>query len=183
MLIDSPILTPRLLLRNLAPADAGPRYLAWLSDPEITRFLESRFSPVRSEGELLSFVEAVNASVDSLMLGIFLKDEGGRHIGNIKLGPIQRHHRRADLGFLIGEREVWGRGYASEAIAAVVDFASRQLGLERITAGCYANNIGSQKALLKAGFSKEATLPAHWVVEDRRVDGLLYGVSCPRGEV
>jgi len=134
---------------------------------------------VRSEGELLSFVEALNASADSLMLGIFLKDEG-RHIGNIKLGPIQRHHRRADLGFLIGEREVWGRGYASEAIAALVDFASRQLGLERITAGCYANNIGSQKALLKAGFSKEATLPAHWVCEGCRVDGLLYGVSCSR---
>lgn len=179
MLIDAPILAPRLLLRNLTAADAGPRYLAWLCDSESTRFLESRFAPVDSEGALLSFVEAANASADSLLLGIFLKDEQ-RHIGNVKLGPIQRHHRRADIGFLIGEREIWGRGYASEAIAAVVDFASRHLGLERITAGCYANNIGSQRALVKAGFSKEATLPAHWVCDGRRVDGLLYGLNCPR---
>lgn len=181
MILSSSIETPRFLLRTLKLSDVGSRYLSWLSDPEINRYLEIRFTPVKSTGELISFVQSVNAGADSLLLGIFLK-EGQRHIGNIKLGPIQSDHRRAEIGFLIGEKDCWGQGYASDAIAALSRYGFDRLGLEKITSGCYASNVGSAKALLKAGFVQEATIPLHVLFEGQRVASLLFGMDRPTAD-
>ena len=178
MILASPIETPQLLLKTIEPSDVGSRYLAWLSDPEITRFLEVRFTPVRSISDIASFVQSVNASAHSLLLGIFLKEER-RHIGNIKLGPVQVDHRRAELGFLIGEKDCWGQGYMSQAIAALSRYGFDRLELEKITSGCYEDNVGCAKALLKAGFMQEARIPSHVLFEGRRVASLLFGLDRP----
>lgn len=175
MIIDSPILTRRLELRNLTGTDAGTHYLSWLADENISRFLEVRFSPISSLEPLAKFVELCNQSSSDLLLGIFLRDEA-RHIGNIKLGSICRNHNRADLGFLIGSREEWGKGYAAEAIAAVARFAFTELNLAKLTAGCYASNQGSVRALEKAGFVQEARLRDHWLYDGRREDGFLFAM-------
>ena len=50
-----------------------------------------------------------------------------------------------------------------------------ELGLEKIIAGCYANNIGSIKALEKAGFIKEGHLKSHWFINEKRQDVYIYG--------
>ncbi len=176
MILSQPIKTQRLELRVLQPSDATADYLSWLRDPEVTRYLELRFTPVSDCAELAAFIDSVNASPDNLMFGIFLASNG-RHIGNIKLGPIVRRHGRAEIGFLIGDRESWGKGYASEAIQAVARHGIDACGLAKITAGCYDTNIGSSKALLKAGFSHQATIPSHVICEGRRVASLLYGLD------
>lgn len=176
MILNEPIKTTRLLLRSLTPPDVGDHYLAWMQDPEVLRALEVRFNPVQGTAELVSFVQAMNASPDNLMLGIFLKD-GDRHIGNIKLGPIRREHGRAEIGFLIGDRSSWGKGYASEAIGALSRYGIEVLGLAKVTSGCYATNIGSAKALIKAGFTQEAMIPSHVIFEGKRVASLLFGMD------
>ena len=173
MITDGPIETARLLLRNLTEADASQRYLSWLNDPEVLRYLEIRFSKVGDLKELGSFVNAVNKSTDTLMLGIFRKDTG-QHIGNIKLGPIKFDHARAEIGFLIGDRLSWGAGYASEAIQAVSQFGLDHLNLAKIGAGCYETNVGSMKALLKAGFLQVATIPNDVVSDGVRVASHLF---------
>ena len=173
MITDGPIETARLLLRNLTGADVTQRYLSWLNDPEVLRYLEIRFSKVSDLKELGSFVNAVNKSTDTLMLGIFRKDTG-QHIGNIKLGPIKFDHARAEIGFLIGDRLSWGAGYASEAIQAVAQFGLERLNLAKIGAGCYETNLGSMKALLKAGFLQVATIPNDVVSDGARVASHLF---------
>lgn len=173
MITDGPIETARLLLRNLTEADVTQRYLSWLNDPEVLRYLEVRFSKPRSLEELGAFVKTVNDSTDTLMFGIFRKDTG-RHIGNIKLGPLQFEHARADIGFLIGDRASWGAGYASEAIQAVAQFGLDHLNLAKISAGCYEPNVGSMKALLRAGFLQVATIPNDVVSDGVRVACLLF---------
>lgn len=175
MIINAPILTERLVLRSLTRSDVTPQYLHWLLDEEITRYLEVRFSPQQTLETLEKFVIAANDSGDALLLGIFTKD-GSRHIGNIKLGPICKNHSRADLGFLIGEREAWGKGFATEAIAATSHYALTRLRVAKLTAGCYASNRGSARALEKAGFSQEARLPKHQLIDGVREDVLLFGM-------
>jgi RimJ/RimL family protein N-acetyltransferase len=173
---SSSLETPRLHLRVMQAADATETYLSWLRDPEVIRFLELRFSGVKDCAELAAFIASVNASADSQMFGIFLKGDG-RHIGNIKLGPIVQRHGRSEIGYLIGDRESWGQGYASEAIREVARYGMEQHGLSKITAGCYDTNIGSAKALLKAGFKLEATIPSHCICEGRRVASQLFGLD------
>jgi RimJ/RimL family protein N-acetyltransferase/methionyl-tRNA formyltransferase len=161
-----PLVTERLTLRSLSTADVGERYVGWLNDPLINRFLEVRYA-AHSIESTRDFVRSINDSPDSELFGIFLA-ETGDHIGNIKIGPVNRAHRRAEVGLLLGERPHWGKGFATEAIAAVTGYAFRELGLEKLTAGCYQENVGSRKAFLKAGYVDEATLPGHWLVDGRR---------------
>lgn len=169
----TPLVTARLNLRPLDARDASPVYLAWLRDPEINHFLESRHFPPADLSALADVVAAFDADPASLLFGAFLR-EGGTHIGNVKLGPIDPRNGRADLGFLIGDRARWGQGYASEAIAAVRDAGIRDLGLRKVTAGCYAANGASARALEKAGFAREAVLRAHWLLDGKPQDGWIF---------
>lgn len=176
MILNGSLQTQRLFLRMLCPNDASEDYLGWMCDPVINQFLESRFSLPAHTGDLVDFIDFINASQDSLLLGIFLR-ESGRHIGNIKLGPVVERHKRAELGYLIGDRGSWNKGYASEAIREVVRYGIRELDLEKLTAGIYENNIASAKALLKAGFKFEARIPSHVVCNGRRIASELYGLD------
>jgi ribosomal-protein-alanine N-acetyltransferase len=171
MLIDEPLRTSRLVLRPLGPSDVSDRYVRWLNDPNINRFLEVRLKK-HSRESTRSFVEHVNGSADALMLGLFING-GTDHIGNIKIGPINSYHKRAEIGLLIGEPGEWGKGYASEAIGAISKFAHEKLGLRKITAGCYSDNIGSIRSFLKAGYTFEARLINHWETDTGLQDEVL----------
>ena len=101
--------------------------------------------------------------------------EGNRHIGNIKLGPISWKHKNAEIGIIIGEKDCWGKGYARQAIELLSEYAFSKLKLHKLTAGCYANNIGSVKAFEKAGFVQEGRKISQYLCEGKYVDGVLLG--------
>lgn len=86
--------------------------------------------------------------------GIFLK-ETDELIGNIALtevlrGPLQSCY----VGYYLDER-CNGKGYMTEAVKLVVDYAFKELVLHRIEAGVMPHNLRSMKVLEKAGFHKE----------------------------
>ena len=162
--------TKNLFLRGLEERDVDGPYFRWMNDFEITRYLESRFFP-HSREALLDFVRNAAGGGD-LMLAICLKEDD-RHIGNIKLGSINRIHSRGEIGLLIGESNEHRKGYATEAIAAITDFAFNELNLNKVWAGCYANNLGSARAFEKAGFAREATLKRHFFSGGEWVDTIL----------
>lgn len=137
----------------LTVADVSDEYVRWLNDPVVNEYLESRFAS-HDLVSTRSFVEAMVESPDNLLLGI-RSEEIGAHVGNIKIGPVNRHHLTGEIGILIGAKQAWGRGIATAAIRIMCDIARLQLSLRKVTAGCYATNVGSQKAFEKAGFEVE----------------------------
>ncbi|MBI2524605.1 MAG: GNAT family N-acetyltransferase [Candidatus Rokubacteria bacterium] len=161
----------RVYLRAVQQSDAGETYGGWLNDPEVTRYTESRFFPTTAD-KLREYVRALEGSRDSIFLAI-VDRRTQQHVGNIKLGPIDWIHRLGDIGLLIGDKSVWGRGYATEAIRLVSDYAFRRLNLHKLTAGCYSTNLGSIRAFEKAGFHEEARRPRHYYSEGAYVD-LVY---------
>ena len=146
----------RLSLRTLEEAVVDSYYVGWLNNKDVNRFLESRFT-VQTEKSVRSFVKQIFNSHDTMLFGIFLREEG-THIGNIKLGPIDNHHSTSELGFIIGESSAWRLGFATEAILCVSQWAFSELHLSKLTAGCYEQNIGSKRALEKSDFVQEAVL-------------------------
>ncbi len=74
---------------------------------------------------------------------------------------------------MIGDREAWGRGIGSEAIRVMVDIARDELGLRKLTAGCYASNVGSSRAFEKAGFHVEGRRAGHFLLDGRPEDLVL----------
>lgn len=178
MKLETPLIGENLFLRTLVGEDATPRYLSWLSDVDVIRYLEVRFSAPSNLIDILRFISSVNESDDTLMLGIFLRAEG-RHIGNIKLGPINRYHGTGDIGLLIGERSEWGKGHARAVIAMVTNYAFTTLGLTKLTAGCYGVNEGSRRAFLLAGFVEEGRQAAQYAADGVRHDKILLGKINP----
>jgi [ribosomal protein S5]-alanine N-acetyltransferase len=162
-----------VLLRDLLPEDITPAYVEWMNDPEVVQFTESRF--VRhTHQSICEFVEECRVNPAVLLLGIF--DNATKlHVGNIKLGPVEWHHLLGDIGIIVGRKQFWGRGIASQAIVLVRDFAFARVGLHKLTAGCYANNAGSAKAFAKAGFVEEARLKKQFLHNNEWVDAFQLG--------
>ena len=171
MQLLQPIESRRLILRTLTAEDDLGLYMGWLRDAEVVRYMEARFQE-HSDETTRAFVDGLNASPDNLFLGIFFK-EGGDHIGNVKLGPINPHHRHATIGIVIGDRGQWGKNCASEAIRALSDYALGQMSLHKVFAGFYGGNVASTAAFAKAGFVEEARLRDHWNADGQWQDGVL----------
>jgi RimJ/RimL family protein N-acetyltransferase len=161
----------RLYLRAVQPSDATERYVGWLNDHAVMRFMETPAGGHTVDG-LRSYISAMQAKPDTLFLAIVVR-EGDRHIGNIKLGPVDRRHGTADVALMLGDRACWGRGYATEAIGLVSDHAFGRLGVRKLTAGCYSGNVGSLRAFEKAGYHVEGVRRTQYRCEGELHDGLL----------
>jgi [ribosomal protein S5]-alanine N-acetyltransferase len=170
--MSDPVLDGALVrLRPMTTADAQGPYLTWMNDPEVTRYLESRFQSYEPS-DLASYIEATTSDSSNHFFAIELA-ESGQHVGNIKLGPVEARHGRGDIGIIVGDRSVWGRGIATEAVRLLTGWAFAELGLRKVTAGAYSTNVGSVKAFERAGFHIEAIRARHYVSDEGTVDAVL----------
>ena len=150
---------------------ATKQYVGWMNDIEINKYLESRFTKQTME-TCQDFINSANSNINTYFYGIYVE---GRYIGNIKLHTNPKH-KYADIGFLIGERSEWGKGYATEAIKIIVKFAFETLELNKVWAGIYETNKGSIKALKKAGFIEEGRQKKHYLSDGEYIDGILMAI-------
>lgn len=154
--------TPRLLLRPGFPEDA-PALAAAMSDRAIARNLAVVPWPYT-----LRDAEAFLASPRDPVLPSFLiferTDAAPRLIGSCGLG--RRPSGAVEMGYWVG-RAFWGRGFASEACAALIEIA-RTLGLSRLEASHFIDNPASARVLDKLGFESVGIIAPR--------------LSCARGE-
>ncbi|WP_336270554.1 GNAT family N-acetyltransferase [Vreelandella arctica] len=165
----------RLYLRGVNITDVTDDYISWMNDPEITRYLETR-ARTFSYGDLVEFVNEMNSTTDIHFFAICLKSNDA-HIGNIRLRNIDWFHRRGDIGLLIGQKSCWGAGYATEALQMITHFGLVQLGLKKLTAGCYAQNIASLKAFTKNRWQQEGRLKNNVILDGKPHDWICLGIS------
>ena len=162
-----------IFLREVRLSDVNENYYRWLNDPEVTQYLETRYFPQPME-KIKEYVEITNSKSDQVFLAICI-NQNGQHIGNIKLGPLNWIHRLGEISLVIGEKEHWGKGYASEAIKLVSDYAFDIIGLHKVTAGTYSTNPGSVRAFEKAGFEMEGIWKRHYFSKGDYVDRVCLG--------
>lgn len=162
-------------LREVTTEDVTPVYAEWMNDQELTQYMESRFT-THTIYSLNAFVQAKLQSPNEWLFAICLNSTS-KHIGNIKLGPINSHHNRADIGLIIGDRNCHGCGFATQSIRLLANFAFDVLNIQKLTAGMYAGNVGSRRAFEKAGFHQEGLLRSQYCLAGSRTDGYLYGLT------
>jgi len=137
----------RIYLRKLDEKDATQKYCSWLNDPEVNKYLETREATIE---ELRQYIKDKNKNPNCLFLGIF--KENKKHIGNIKLEPIDFENKKATLGILIGDKEYWGKGIGTEAVKLLVNWSFDNLGLEEVNLGVISENKAAINVYTKAGF-------------------------------
>jgi RimJ/RimL family protein N-acetyltransferase len=175
------IVTPRLRLRALR-ADDAPALLAIFSDPDVTRYwADPPYTGLADAEALVARVEAQFAARSAFRWGIVWR-EADAVLGTCSLYALEAAHRRAEVGFALA-REAWGRGVASEAVAALVDFAFTTLGLHRIEADVDPRNAASLRTLERLGFRREGYLRERYLVGGEVQDSVLVGLlrADPRG--
>lgn len=150
--------TPRLVLRAPTLADA-PRWELLCQPLEVAKntLRMPHPYPVGGAAEWMERVAPQVEKGEVVRLGLFLRDERGGEgplIGMTGLHDISDVHKHGELGYALG-RDYWGKGYASEAAGAVVDFAFETLGLERVHAAYFTRNPASGRVLEKVGFVRE----------------------------
>jgi len=155
------------------------QYIEWLNDPDVNQYLEVRFSLPQTQDSVLEYVSAFQADSkeqEKYLWGIWLKETGGL-IGTINLSQINRRHKWASVGFMIGEKSFWGQGLGTEAVASVAKFVFQDLGLNRLAASTMGPNDRSNGIFKKLGFSLEGTLrQSQYVGSNQYSDAHSWGL-------
>jgi RimJ/RimL family protein N-acetyltransferase len=144
-----PITTDRLRLRRSRPEDAE-RIATYRSDPEVRRF--QGWDRTDTEGIRTEIEEmARRLPGESGWVQLSLEDrETGAIVGDVGLSVAPGEPGVVKLGYTVAP-EFQRRGYASEAVRALVAYAFEVLGAERIRAYADGDNIGSHRVAEKAG--------------------------------
>jgi len=153
------IIGKRIYLRPLDLKDMDSGYYDWINDPEANRYLASGVKPV-SFSQLSEYYSKIMGSNTDVIFGIVVK-KNDKYIGNIKIGNIDWINRHANCGRLIGDRKYWHKGYGTEALELVIDYAFNTLNLNRIHSGAIVDNIGAIKSCKKAGMKREGFFPQY----------------------
>ena len=165
--------TERLSLRPLEAADAELLFPI-LSDPEVMAHWDV---PEIDDPDVVR--EVVEGQVADVRAGralhwtIWTLDEA-EFLGACDLSDIDRRHKRAEIGFMLG-RGAWGQGYALEAMRAVIAFAASS-GFRRLSARTHLGNLRSDALLEKLGFHEEGLLRGHVLRDGDRRDCRLFGL-------
>jgi len=172
-----PILeTNRLILRDIEIGDISNEYIEWLNNPDVTKYLEIRFF-TQSKEEVRKYVTSkLQDTVNTKHFGVY-DQNGKRLIGTVTLPNINHHHSFADISFVIGHKDTQGKGYATEAVHAVVHYMFTECGISKLWGGYYDGHIGSAKVLEKNGFKVEGVIKKKLInYEGKRVDGIIVGL-------
>jgi len=161
-----------IFLRPLSESDITPRYLSWFADPVATLYLEAHHITADDAREFLHWGQRTGKR---FMYAICVA-ETGLHIGNLKIGDIDLKSALSDLVTVIGDRDYWGQGIATKAIALGTKLAFERYNIRKLNGGIYSHNIGSIKAYTRAGWIIEAVLLAQTLGADGPNDRVI--VSC-----
>ena len=145
----------KVYLRPLESDDLNAKYLGWLNDPEVNRYLEIGLFPY-TKHQLEQYYDRLAETTNNVILAVAEKATD-LHIGNVKLEPINWVHRTAVFGILIGDKSKWGNGYGTEATKLALDYAFDRLNLRKVSLGVVVDNTAAFKTYQKLGFVVEGT--------------------------
>ncbi|MGB3608057.1 MAG: GNAT family protein [Psychroserpens sp.] len=141
----------RLRYKRVSNEHLTETYVGWINDPEVNQYLETRGNYTL---ELLkSYIEEQQKN-ETYFWAIHLKNSK-KHIGNIKIDPINYKTKTGEYGILMGDKSNWGKGYAKEATNKVLDYSFNEINLLKIELGVIENNENAVKLYKKIGFQIE----------------------------
>ena len=156
-----------LTLRPLTESDVTERYLSWFQDEQVTKHLAAKNL---TKEDVIDYIRQGKETGEYFMYAILYD---GLHIGNVKVGPIDKESKLSDLVVVIGDKDYWGKGLATEVIKIGNKIAFTKHGIRKLSGGMPGNHIGSIKAYTRAGWIIEAHLKDHYIS-----DGILQDRVC-----
>jgi RimJ/RimL family protein N-acetyltransferase len=144
--------TERLILRGFTPADLD--HLVELDgDPEVMRFLTGGAPTPREviQREILPRFLGSYERLSGFGVWAAVEKASGDFLGWFSFrSPEGTGSEEVELGYRL-HRAAWGRGYATEGARALIHKGFAELGVRRVVATAYQDNLASRRVLEKAG--------------------------------
>lgn len=146
---SEPVVTERLRLRRSVPEDAET-ISAYRSDPQVHRYQGwDRTDPAGVRAEIRRMSERSAGESGWVQFSVEER-ESGRLVGDIGLSPVEGEPGVIKIGYTIAPA-YQGRGYATEAVRALVDYVFGTLGADVVRAYASAENLPSIRVAEKVG--------------------------------
>ncbi len=125
-------------------------YVKWLNNPNITQYLDCNDSLITlsKEKELLEKIANTEFSF------AIVKQEDDTLLGNVGITKIDYKNGKGELGIFIGEEDNLSKGYGSEAIKLILNFAFNEIRLHNVMLTVFSSNPRAIKAYTKCGFQE-----------------------------
>ena len=161
---------------------ATPEALQRIADSKlVARNLRDIFPHPYTLDDAVAFLDNVRQGKMGIVYGMFLNS--GELVGVISLTPGRDVNRySAEVGYFVGE-QYWNKGYATEALMLVVNFAQYRHNFKRLFAAVFDFNLASMRVLEKAGFKKEGIMKSSAVKDDKVIDEHLYGLVLGKSNI
>lgn len=166
--------TPRLRLRWMTERDVASLFGVF-GDPEVCRYWSR--PELRDIGQAYALLDEIVEGVRTRTLsqwGVAVREDDGV-VGTCTLTSFSLEHRRAEVGFAFGRRQ-WGRGYAGEAVRAMIDHAFGSLDLRRLEADVDPRNHRCIQLLDRLGFQREGLQRQRYLLNGEVQDAVMYGL-------
>jgi RimJ/RimL family protein N-acetyltransferase len=169
----APILTERLTLRELEAGDAQ-RIFQYRSHPEVSRF---QSWGTQSADEIRSYIDGLSAAQANMpgswyQIGIALRS-AVELIGDCGFRTPETQPSQAELGITLAP-EFQGRGYATEALRALMDYLLITLGKDRVFDSVGPSNVRSVALMQRVGMREEAHFANRLPFKGQWVDDVIF---------
>lgn len=173
---DWPLETSRLILRPFVAEDLEAVH-AMQSDEEVVRYLYGEAKSPHETRELLDRKIAGSAwTAEGDWLGAAVVERAsGTTVGDISLNWVSERDRTAEIGFIFDPRHQ-GKGFATEAARALLEWSFETAGLHRVIGRLEARNTASARVLEKLGMRLEAHFVENEWVKDEWQSELVYAI-------
>ena len=149
---------------TLRPADDSdpPRFVPWFADMEVTRYLGRRHAVALYQE--IDFFKKVGESKNDVF---WMIEVDGEAIGATGIHGIDWPNAHGTTGIVIGVKERWGKGVATEAMRLRTRYAFRDLNLRKLMTEVFTENAASRRALEKSGYRTAGTHREHFFTRGR----------------
>ena len=159
----------RVYLRPLEPDDAELVH-RWYEDTRVQTLMGD--PPLSLAARRRRYEDAVTGDGPNVFRFVICRLDDDAPIGRTDLFDIDRDNGSLAFGITIGDPSLWGQGFGTDAVNALVDFAFGQLRMERVWLDTDHVNTRAQGAYKKAGFSVEGRLRHAWFQDGRWSDDI-----------
>ena len=136
----------KVTLRPAVESDAE-HFVRWFADTEVTRYLVRRMAVALYQEQ--EFLKKIGESNDDVF---WMIDAEGKPIGASGIHRIDWLDANATTGTMIGEKDCWHKGYATEAVRLRTRYAFNELNLHKLMTEVDTENMASRRALERSGY-------------------------------
>lgn len=146
----------------------------YASDKEVSRFIGwSLMNTLNETREHIETMVKREAASTHLYASIVQKSTQ-EIIGTAMIFNFDQEANQAEIGYVF-HRDHWGKGFGTECVALMSDFAFESLNLHKLHASVVDANIGSARILEKNGYLIEGNLRDHFLIDEKYYNALLFG--------